>query len=76
MSVGDTIARGASLSKITSAVRFSHHFGIDPAQLDAALNIDTALFIDPMLLEHSSHAEISEGAQKSDETHFDRAAIA
>lgn len=40
--------------------------------LDPTLNVDTALFIDPMLLEHSSHAEISEGARKSYETHFDR----
>lgn len=78
MPVGDTIGGGASLSKITSAVRFSRHFGIDPARLDAigvldpTLNVDTALFIDPMLLEHSSHAEISEGARKTYETHFDR----
>jgi len=51
---------GGILSKITSAVRFSRHFGIDPARLaavgvlDPTLNVDTALFIDPMLLEHSS----------------------
>lgn len=66
------------MSKITSAVRFSRHFGIDPARLDAAgvldptLNVDTALFIDPMLLEHSRHTEICEGARRSYETHFDQ----
>jgi len=70
---------GAGLSKITSAVRFSRHFGIDPARLAAAgvldptLNVDTALFIDPMLLEHSSHAEICEGARASYEKHFSMA---
>jgi hypothetical protein len=41
--------------------------------LDPTLNVDTALFIDPMLLEHSNHGEISEGARKSYEAHFDKA---
>ncbi len=76
---GDAYRGGAGLSKITSTVRFSRHFGIDPARvaaagvLDPTLNVDTALFIDPMLLEHSSHAEIREGARASYEKHFSMA---
>lgn len=38
--------------------------------LDPTLNVDTALFIDPMLLEHSAHSEISTGARGSYERHF------
>lgn len=38
--------------------------------LDPTLNVDTALFIDPMLLEHSAHSEISTGARRSYERHF------
>lgn len=41
--------------------------------LDPTLNVDTALFIDPMLLTHSRHPEICGGARRSYETHFDRA---
>lgn len=63
------------MTKITSAVRFSRHFGIDPSLLDAAgvldptLNVDTALFIDPLLLEHSEHPEIR-SARSAYEEHF------
>jgi len=64
------------MSKIRSVVRFSAQFGIDPVALDAAgaldptLNVDTAPFIDPLLLEHSRHPEIFEGARRSYEAHF------
>lgn len=64
------------MTKITSAVRFSRHFGINSASLEAigvldpTLNVDTALFIDPLLLKHSQHTEICRGARKSYEDHF------
>jgi hypothetical protein len=57
-------------------VRFSRYFGVDPARLaaegvlDPTLNVDTALFIDPMLLEQSRHVEISDGARRTYEAHF------
>lgn len=38
--------------------------------LDPTLNVDTALFIDPLLLEHSRHPEIHQGARRSYEDHF------
>jgi hypothetical protein len=64
------------LAKITSLVRFSTHFGIDPAALAAAgvlnptLNVDTPLFIDPLLLEGSAHREMNHDALRTYEAHF------
>ncbi|HEY3441619.1 MAG TPA: hypothetical protein VGK29_12730 [Paludibaculum sp.] len=55
------------MAKITTPVRFSDHFKIDEAVLneagvlDPTLNVDTKLFIDPLLLEQSAHSEIREG---------------
>jgi hypothetical protein len=49
------------LAKIKSPILFSQHFGIDPQVLDVEgifdpiLNLDTKLFIDPLLLEKSNH---------------------
>lgn len=65
------------MAKITSPVRFSDHFGIDSALLSAAgvldptLNVDTGLFIDPLLLESSRHPEMHEGARATYEAHFE-----
>jgi hypothetical protein len=64
------------LAKITNPVRFSDHFGFEESRLTAAgilntaLNVDTRLFIDPLLLEHSSHGEICKGAKSSYDQHF------
>ena len=64
------------MAKITNPVRFSEYFEIDSAVLDAAgvlnpsLNVDTALFIDPLLLEKSVHPEIRDGARPTYEAHF------
>ncbi len=64
------------MAKIKNPVRFSEHFGLDAALLEAAgaldptLNVDTGLFIDPMLLENSKHVEIREGARATYEAHF------
>lgn len=64
------------MARFSSPQFFSAKFNIDPNALDAlgvfdpALNMDTPLFIDPILLEHSKHKEISEGAYKSFISHF------
>lgn len=66
------------MAKIKNPVRFSDFFSLDPAQLDRAgvlnptLNVDTKLFMDPLLMESSAHAEISEGARASYNTYFGR----
>lgn len=38
--------------------------------LDPTLNVDTRLFIDPLLLESSRHPEIAVGARNTYEQHF------
>ena len=64
------------MAKVTNPVQFSEHFGFDRALLEAArvldptLNVDTALFIDPLLLERSQHPEINTDAQATYEAHF------
>jgi hypothetical protein len=64
------------VAKIANPIRFSEQFGLNPSQLDAlrvldpTLNADTNLFIDPLLLIHSQHPEISHGALASYEQHF------
>lgn len=64
------------MGKITNPVRFSAYFGLDPdfliekGALDPTLNLDTNLFIDPMLLETSQHRVIREDAFQSYSQHF------
>ena len=64
------------MPKIRDPVLFSDFFKVDAATLsslgvlDPTLNVDTALFLDPMLLEDSVHQEINTGACKSYEAHF------
>lgn len=64
------------MAKITNPIRFSTHFGIDPAAvarlgvLDPSLNVDTRLFIDPFLIPSSSHPEISGDGRATYEKHF------
>lgn len=56
------------MAKIRDPLLFSTYFNIAPEQLEAlgvldpVLNIDTKLFIDPLLLSHSHHEEIKVGA--------------
>ncbi|WP_096787637.1 hypothetical protein [Rhodobacter sp. CZR27] len=38
--------------------------------LDPTLNVDTRLFIDPLMLDKSSHPEIAEGSRRTYEQHF------
>ncbi|MBE3100797.1 MAG: hypothetical protein IMZ47_00770, partial [Firmicutes bacterium] len=55
---------------------FTEHFGIDPAALDRMgilnpmLNVDTKLFIDPVLLDASTRPEISQQATNSFRQYF------
>jgi hypothetical protein len=64
------------MAKIKNPRRFSEQFGIAPKKLEAigvldpTLNADTRLFIDPLLLKHSQHAEIADGARTTYEAHF------
>ena len=66
------------MAKIRDPKRFSDHFGVPAATLaqqgilDPTLNVDTRLFIDPLLLAKSRHAEISNGARSAYEQHFTR----
>lgn len=64
------------MAKIKNPVRFSTHFGISESLLEAAgvlnptLNVDTKLFIDPLLLSQSQHPEIRGKARKTYIEHF------
>jgi hypothetical protein len=64
------------MGRIRNPIRFSEHYGIDAEELedrgilDPTLNADTKLFIDPLLLEDSSHAEVSSNARQTYENHF------
>jgi hypothetical protein len=64
------------LATITNPIRFSDRFGFDSALLDAvgaldpSLNVDTGLFIDPMLLKSSQHPEMNRDAVTTYRAHF------
>lgn len=64
------------MAKISNPIRFSDHFEFDSALMAVAgvlnptLNIDTGLFIDPLLIEGSQHPEIQEGGRTTYEAHF------
>ena len=66
------------MAQIRNPIRFSDYFGIDETELEGqgvlnpTLNVDTRLFIDPLLLSESQHPEIAEGARKTYEKHFGR----
>ncbi|ALS64565.1 hypothetical protein [Pandoraea apista] len=66
------------MAKVKNPILFSTHFGIDPAAFEEAglidpfLNVDTQLFIDPVLLEKSSHSEISKEALAAFHEHFSK----
>ena len=65
------------MAKIVDPVQFSEHFDIDDKQLenihvlDPTLNVDTGLFIDPLLLEHSQHHEMRHDAFQIYTEHFE-----
>lgn len=66
------------MAKFTSVIRFSDFFRIkesdltDLGVLNPTLNVDTKLFIDPILFKESAHREFREGAVKTYEDHFGR----
>jgi len=57
------------MAKINNPIRFSDHFNIPSGDLkqlgifDPTLTADTPLFIDPLLMEHSKHAEMSAASE-------------
>lgn len=65
------------MAKARNPITFSREFGIDPkilsklGVLDATLAIDTKLFIDPLLLKCSSHAEFITDGVEQYRTHFE-----
>ena len=64
------------MAKFRNPVQFSDYYNIDRNQmenlgvLDPTLNVDTRLFIDPLLLKHSCHPEIKRDAASSYRKHF------
>ena len=56
------------MGKIRDPIRFSDHFGIEESLLNTLgvlnpnLNVDTPLFLDPLLLSQSKHAEMRKAA--------------
>lgn len=64
------------MGKIKAPKSFSAHFNISPevmaklGVLDPTLNVDTTLFIDPLLLVDSKHREFSQQAQSHYESYF------
>jgi hypothetical protein len=64
------------LAKIKDPRLFSSYFGVAPSSLkrlgifDPILNVDSRLFIDPLLLKASAHKEISVDAVRQYERHF------
>lgn len=54
------------MAKIKHPLQFSRHYGISPSNirslgvLDPTLNVDAKLFIDPLLLKGSKHAEMQQ----------------
>lgn len=66
------------MGKIANPIRFSEHFGVDAEQLiklgalDPTLNLDTNLFIDPLLLRLSEHSEIKKDGYALYCKHFEQ----
>lgn len=66
------------MARFSEAILFSDHFRVDTAKLEQldvlnpTLNVDTNLFIDPLLLQYSSHPEIHDGGRATYEAHFEQ----
>jgi hypothetical protein len=64
------------MAKIQNPLLFSKHFGVDEKELtdagliDPFLNVDTQLFIDPLLLSKSANPRIAGDAYKDFRSHF------
>lgn len=65
------------MARISAPIQFSAHFGIDPREMrtrgifDPSVNVDTTLFIDPLLLPYSGVAAFRETAWPRYEKHFE-----
>lgn len=65
------------MPKVKNPITIARAFGLNPADLancgvlNATLAIDTKLFIDPLLLEHSDQPEISQNAVAQYRRHFE-----
>lgn len=65
------------MGKIRNPISFAKYFRIDARELqrmrilNPVLNVDTKLFIDPVLLDVSSNKEISKGASRSFHRYFE-----
>jgi hypothetical protein len=65
------------MAKIRNPILFSKHFDIDPQHVadcgtfDPVLNGDTKLFIDPMLLEHTSNEQFAIKSRKAFNDYFE-----
>lgn len=66
------------MAKVTNPTTLSGYFELDPAALnrldvlDQTLAIDTKLFIDPLLFQHSRHSEIRSDALEQYRDHFEQ----
>lgn len=66
------------MAKIQDPILFSSYFGVEPSALekygliDPFLNVDTQLFIDPVLLEKSSNEKISCESIETFKDHFSK----
>ncbi len=64
------------MAKIKNPQLFSTYFSVDPSLLkrlgifDPILNVDSRLFIDPLILKTSAHKEIRTDAVRQYEDHF------
>src|SRR5437899_12518660 len=65
------------MARIRNPLSFSEHFRIEAQNLErlgvlnTVLNVDTKLFIDPVLLDTSRHAEISKQAAAAFRRYFE-----
>lgn len=65
------------MGKIRNPVLFSTHFKVDASRLskvgvlDPVLNIDTKLFIDPLLISHDRHIKFSKNATTNFRNYFE-----
>jgi len=66
------------MARIVNPVLFSKHFGVDPKELDRAglldpfLNVDTPLFIDPVLVEKSANTIVATHGIDAFRNHFSK----
>ncbi len=66
------------MARIRNPILFSEHFGVNPKRMsdlgafDPTLNVDTKLFVDPLLIPQSSATEFSKCADSRFKSHFSK----